>query len=134
MYVLYREVSAYDDGNQLLGIFECIESAKQSKAKYIKENTDIDPFKNQSYRNVDLEADVKIETIPFDGIKSNYDEAFLVVALEEGFGQINRKFVCAYESEANAKDYSRQIEEELEWENSWCEVERIEIGQLVSNA
>lgn len=65
MFVLYRYCSEYSYDDIYLGVFRNESEAQEAKTSYIKyidENGD--PYKLQVYHTVDLEKDVRYESVP----------------------------------------------------------------------
>lgn len=114
MYLLKRTVSSYTAPDQCLGIFRDVHEVHHARNQYI---TDIqngviaDPFAEQAYYTVNLEADIEvISDIPVMDVDAESNMAFVVSSLEEAFGQVLRAFEAICGSQTQAQLVSAVIE------------------------
>lgn len=136
MYLLEREISPYNNSNLIIGIFYSEKEAFFAKQKYIEKISQNDKWKDQAYKEVNLDIDLKIIDVTdlsnFDfQEKRNLKQLFIINLFEEGFGQIIRKIkhICSNKNESNSL-IQKLNEEEPEYEPSWYEVEKIEINKI----
>ena len=63
MFLLIRTISAYTHHDIILSIFENIEKATIAKEFYIKRCNHFDKWKEQAYKDVNLDEDLLIQNV-----------------------------------------------------------------------
>jgi hypothetical protein len=138
MYLLKRDISSYTSHDVLLGCFSSREKAQTAREEYIKlyqTNREDDPWKEQGYKNVDLEKDVVIiDDLPEFQIQPSDEEVFIVSSFAEGFGQIIRTIHNICGSLELAEKKSKEIEKNFDGSlPEYCQIQKVIVGKLLSD-
>lgn len=118
LFLLIRKISPYTGEDLFLGIYDEHDLANQQRTQYIQYCKTADPWKDQAYKEVDLEKDVLImevhEKITEKEFPSEGQQIFLVSGLLEGFGQIIKDLHSISTDKSTVKNFIETKHDELD--------------------
>ena len=132
MYLITREISEYTHHRIVLGVYTNEIKAKEARQAYLESCKLNDPWAEQAYRDVDVVLDTKITDISeeTENIETT-ENIYLVILMEDGFGQDRLEVVAYFDTDEKAKKYADKSDEaEHEWANSWHEVHPFELNKF----
>jgi hypothetical protein len=134
LYLLLRKISPYTFPDIVLGCFTSIERANDVRSEYLalyKSGTKIDPWKEQGFKNVNLDEDVQIINLYLPTFYRLVSSVFLVSSYSEGFGQVRREIVdlCLTRISANRKAEKLKLNAKVGFPETF-RVEEIQLNQL----
>lgn len=109
LFLLTRDISAYSGEDLFLGVYDNLALANNQKEAYVRQCKIKDDWKEQAYRDVNLEKDVEVieiqdkqteEMFPKEG-----QNIYLVSGIAEGFGQIVKELVFISIDEVKVKNF-----------------------------
>ena len=105
--LLTRTISPYNGPDLFLGLFTDSGKALTAREAYIASVLQNDPWGAQSYRTVDLEADVRVVAVEDRRTAGDGSPiVFLASAYFEDFGQVTRRFLAVFSERQSALDFA----------------------------
>ena len=138
MYLLKRSISPYTSHDVLLGCFRSLEKAQTAREQYLKRYQDQpsdDRWKEQAFKDVELEKDVVIMSeIPEIQVQPKNEEVFVVSSFAEGFGQIIRNFRMICGSLDVAQKKAKKLEKDFTGNfPEYCQIQKVAVDKLLSD-
>jgi len=138
MFLLIRKISEYTHHDIILGIFNTKEKADLAKSFYIKRCNYYDKWREQAYREVNLDIDILVQDVSDLIKKENYKTplttVYVVSCFIEGFGQVTRFIEAIFETEAKTKKYiETKRMEEPEYQPTWHKSETLNVNEYYFN-
>lgn len=114
MFIVTREISPYTHHDIIIGIFNNYQEALKAKSLYITNCATYDKWREQAYREVNLETDITINDISnqLNNKNNKANTIYVVSRFEEGFGQIIRFYEKFCDTKNEAKNYISIKEED----------------------
>jgi hypothetical protein len=127
VFILARRISPYDGTDPLfLGLFTDAVRASQAREAYLASVSSTDPWREQSYRQVNLEKDVV--TIEIEDRRTDLSSGvvFLVTSNYDGIGQASRRFEAVFSDWPSANDVAIELEGgPFESAPNFCDVDEV---------
>jgi hypothetical protein len=113
VFLLKREISPYSGEDLFLGVYDNLKLANKQKEKYFESCKVQDKWKDQSYKEVNVENDVEIIEIQ----DKQTEEVFLkegqkIYLVSEVFGQIIKKHIFISTNELEVRSFVQKKNEE----------------------
>lgn len=109
LFLLTRDISAYSGEDLFLGVYDNLALANSQKEAYVRQCKLKDDWKEQAYRDVNLEKDVEIVEIQDKQTEEVFPKEeqniYLVSGIAEGFGQIIKELVFISIDEVKVKNF-----------------------------
>ena len=136
MFLVKRKISPYTNSDLIIGIFDSNETAKEAKEQYIDNCKIFDKWKEQAYKETNLELDITIQDI-VKQVDFDYDKSlqtvFVVSRFDEAFGQIGRTIESFFKTEEEAEKYCDEKNDEDDLEMTcafYYDFEQIDINKI----
>ena len=138
MYLLKRTISPYTSHDVLLGCFSSRGKAQAAREQYLKRYQDQpndDRWKEQAYKDVELQKDVVIiSDIPEIQVQPKHEEVFVLSSFAEGFGQIIRTFHMVCGTLETAQKKAKKLEKGFEGNfPEYCQIQKVVVDKLLSD-
>lgn len=116
LFLLKREISPYSGEDLFLGVYDNLELADRQRGRYIQNCKIQDKWKNQAYKEVDLENDLEIIEIQKEHLEDRFPQegqrVYFVSGMFEAFGQITKKLVSISVDKSEVEKFMQMKDEE----------------------
>lgn len=116
LFLLTREISAYSGEDLFLGVYDNLALATRQKERYVLNCKVADDWKEQAYREVNVQEDVQIVEVQDKQTEEEHPKEgqriCLVSGIAEGFGQIIKELVFISINESEVKRFIQAKDEE----------------------